>query len=139
MSDLDLAPIVARARAATRGPWIVDHAGQNRRRTMIGAPDVGGHYVGFLDLDHITRNARDNAAFIAQARTDIPALVDEVRKLRYMLARVSGWREVYRISGDTYVSAAEWAALDRAMTDQCVHDDSDPECWHFGDRDGRDG
>lgn len=48
---------------------------------MIGAPDFGGRYVGFLDIDHITRNARDNGAFIAEARDDVPVMANALRAI----------------------------------------------------------
>jgi hypothetical protein len=80
----ELAAIKARAEAATRGPW---HA-------SVGDPPAGDHYPvtaknGDDVADCLTNNplARQNAAFIAAARDDVPALVAEVEQLRLALAR----------------------------------------------------
>lgn len=64
-ANLDLDAIRARAEAATEGPWFAwDRA-------------VGWNIV-------ITRP--EDAAFIAAARTDVPALLAEVERLREALA-----------------------------------------------------
>ncbi len=86
---LDLDAIEARANAATPGPWEVEE------------------YVGVLEstsvLDRVSEPTHDwerriiasslpdepaDAAFIAHARTDVPALIAEVRRLRVMEARL---------------------------------------------------
>ncbi|MGN7133404.1 hypothetical protein ACTHQY_09035 [Rhodococcoides corynebacterioides] len=67
---LDLDAIEARADAATVGPW-----------TLIG----GGEYVtgaGLLVAPDDGGVSSDDAEFIAHARTDVPVLVAEVRRLR---------------------------------------------------------
>lgn len=77
MTDEQLAEIEARANAATPGPWV-----QSQRDTWMvyrdggGTPevDVGGGY-----------DTKENANFIAHARSDVPALVAEVRRLRVAL------------------------------------------------------
>lgn len=71
---IDLDAIEARANAATPGPWTVsrssDHPGERHIDAGLGA----GVYVA-MDV------GADDAAFIANARTDIPALVARVREL----------------------------------------------------------
>jgi hypothetical protein len=57
-SALDVAAIRARARSATPAPW--NHMGQ----------------------DHAMILGRDNVIFVDCARTDVPALCDEVERLR---------------------------------------------------------
>lgn len=72
MTDLDLDAIEARANAATPGPW--EHgADKNGGVRDIYAPDD----------THITGGALyADAVFLAYARTDVPLLVAEVRRLR---------------------------------------------------------
>ena len=99
--SLDMEAIKARETAATEGPWaygsdwthycvaqvlpggnwaflrIVESANQNSARDFSGADYYG-----------VRRKA--DAEFIAHARTDIPALVNEVESLRSELASRSG-------------------------------------------------
>ncbi len=77
MTDLDLDAIEARANAAAPGPpwgWAVS---DDRRWVDVTAR---GH-----DRVIATTYDDDLAAFIAHARTDVPALVAEVRRLRESL------------------------------------------------------
>lgn len=81
MSDeLDLDAIGARAEAAAPGPWVVFGD------ASVVAPGPG---YGDDDLLHIYDeggHGSDEATFIAHARTDVPALVAEVRRLRALVA-----------------------------------------------------
>lgn len=79
MTDLELEAIAARAEAATAGPWEVRDADAHMVR---GPRDVVLYAYNAFD-GHKQGNA--NAAFAAAARTDVPALVEEVRKLRGVL------------------------------------------------------
>lgn len=71
-SGLDLDVIEARANAATPGPW-----GALSPRADGASPvtRAGGAWIAPF-------TAEDDAEFIAHAREDVPALVDEVRRLR---------------------------------------------------------
>ena len=77
---LDLDAIQARADAATEGPWYVESSGDHHivpdvarwRGGMANALTFGGDF--------------ETAAFVAAARTDVPALVAEVRRLSAELA-----------------------------------------------------
>lgn len=71
--ELDVAAIRARAEAATSGPW--KHNGVNGVHTLIGA------CVATTQI-HEDQRRWEDAAFIAHARTDIPALLAEVARLR---------------------------------------------------------
>lgn len=77
---LDLDAIEARANAATPGPWkrlpslSIDYAVESEVSKGCGVPD--------LMIDLSGDSARADADFIAAARTDVPALVAEVRRLR---------------------------------------------------------
>ena len=109
MPELDLDAIEARYKAATPGPWEVS---PDIRPDVVSVglycneqPDGNTHLVnrvhGFKTIcgeNHIAefgknygqkmpdgttvQSALDDAYFIAHARTDIPALVAEVRRLR---------------------------------------------------------
>lgn len=91
MSDLEA--IKARAEAATPGPW------DSRRSEWADDPDlmtVDGepagdpwwvHHDGWIDADDTGLFMSEaDAAFIAHARTDVPALVAEVERLRDVVA-----------------------------------------------------
>lgn len=77
---LDLAPILARADAATEGPWRLQTAACDH-------PDADNHSAIKGGGALVVACAEDaDATFIAAARTDIPALVSEVTRLRAALA-----------------------------------------------------
>lgn len=94
MSDerkpLDLAPIKARAEAATPGPWIV-----SCRELMREGETLIAHMCG-QDVLGKSPNAACvgsyDQVFIAHARQDIPALIAEVERLREDLL----WYGVHR-------------------------------------------
>lgn len=71
MTDERLAEIEARANAATPGPW---------RYTLyfVMSPSQGL----IADIGPGSASVNSDAAFIAHARTDVPALLAEVRRLR---------------------------------------------------------
>ena len=76
---LDLDAIEARAEAATEGPWYEDDVTFGTGTLVIARFD-DTVVQSSLPLSH-TRTA-PNADFIAHARTDIPALVAELRAAR---------------------------------------------------------
>ena len=81
----DLEAIEARASAATPGPWTSPWIGDSTcRDAILGG---GGEVVGVTWRDgwHLAVTQAD-AEFIAAARTDVPALVAELRQLRAELA-----------------------------------------------------
>lgn len=95
MTEQELNEIQARADAATPGPW--EHRGKSVRthvaKTDYGAPSGwdGGicNTLGAspaFNFDPLCRKktaqAQTNAVFIAAARSDVPALVAEVRRLQ---------------------------------------------------------
>jgi hypothetical protein len=99
LSPEGLAAIKARADAASSGPW--EHKQRGTGIRGGGAYDFirrpGG---GIIAERHVSGTAAD-AEFIAAARTDVPALVAEVEKLRAELAgfRRVGWIEPDYITG----------------------------------------
>lgn len=79
--DLDLEPIKERLNAATKGPWVAIH-------DVYGysiATEDGESFVVDCDGQSPFPNYGD-VAFIAATRTDIPALIAEVERLRTILA-----------------------------------------------------
>ncbi len=89
MTPDELAAIEARANAATPGPW-TEHADGSlppdpRKIRYVRAPN-GAAIASFLRTQGLDpHEALMNGVFIAAARTDVPALVAEVRRLRDQL------------------------------------------------------
>lgn len=129
MSKLDdrLQQIEARCDAATPGPWVLFHrAGITEVQTIGDCPIAG--WQGFDNGHRAVGKHKDNGEFIAHAREDIPALLEEIARLRAELARldwvsvnerlpdttrevevtwgVQGW---YSIGSDWYTSSSGWA------------------------------
>lgn len=89
MSDLDLEAIKERCDAATPGPWALS-SWTEWGATSYGVKDVAppGGTVRDSDPAHrhcLTPMEESDAAFIAHAREDVPALVAEVERLREAL------------------------------------------------------
>lgn len=81
MTDAELDAIEKRAGAATLGPWRIrrpDHDSPEGP-TLVEGPYFLRAHVESPDFAHDTR---PDAEFIAAARSDVPALVAEVRRLR---------------------------------------------------------
>ena len=85
MNDEQLQAIKARANAATPGPWEC-----HNDDFVVVLHDGVWHTISIPDTS-------PNAAFIAAARADVPALVAEVERLRAQLAaaRIAS-QEVYK-------------------------------------------
>lgn len=99
---LDLEAIEARCAAASPGPWALgewsgrchmDHYPHGRGQCLyqyklVEAPDVVSGPEPVTIIGHDENGAilnPYNAAFIAHARQDVPALLQEVRRLRRLL------------------------------------------------------
>lgn len=78
LTDEQLAAIEARASAATRGPW--DSIGERVYAGGASAWVVAESKMWGLDGERDDYAA--DAAFVAGARADVPALLAEVRRLR---------------------------------------------------------
>lgn len=92
-----LAPIRARANAATPGPWTVERGSSAYQDVEVRAP--GNAFVA-LTGDPTFQGTVADAAFIAGTREDVPRLLDEVDRLRATLERVrSLLGEDYQRSG----------------------------------------
>lgn len=89
MSDDELAEIEARSAAATPGPWSwsadVEEVDDVYLVAAAEAPDSGPavEVVRACSYEHVTLVVSEaDAAFIARARTDVAALIGEIRRLR---------------------------------------------------------
>ena len=105
---LDLDAIEARVEAATPGPWtarlrddmweINDGSGSNFVSIVESCwlPDDcdAGQYGGIPDVD--------DARFIAHARTDVPALVAELRVAREVVEAAHKWKSALIWELSTY-------------------------------------
>lgn len=113
--ELDVDAIEARANAATPRPWAWAQTAEKGYGANVGAGCFAEDDVNCLrpldgDLTHRTddyhvdspvgelygQRAAPNAAFIAHARQDVPALIAEVRALRAALASAPAAPEVPR-------------------------------------------
>ncbi len=95
MTPADLAAIEARCEAATEGPWHTGLArtephntpqiavcGETFRKLWEGAPAVFGEPIGSPKQVCQQFGTDADAAFIAASRSDVPALLAEVRRLQ---------------------------------------------------------
>lgn len=89
--QLDLDAIEARAEAATPGPWgTVDDGSLMAPYVSVACDD--GPIITCPECHTAGGGRRADAKFIARTRTDVPALVAEVRRLRAMLDLPAGIR-----------------------------------------------
>ncbi len=79
LSEAELEQMKRLCDAATGGPWKAYWEGRDHR--------AGSHFIGTAgdDIELIGASMADYD-FIASARTDVPRLVEEVRRLRRLLA-----------------------------------------------------
>jgi hypothetical protein len=104
LSDAELTEITSLADSATRGPWYVRALDDEHAMNLVAIstePDTGAH-EHWPDFDHAVMIAAtlvqqpryvdiaderwdENAAFIAAARTVVPRLLAEIRRLRGLL------------------------------------------------------
>jgi len=89
VNEARLAEIEARCEAATARPWINGETSSGYRSiyAAIVSPETPRPLVTQLR----GQNRKPDAAFIAHARSDVPELVREVRRLREFY---EAWREV---------------------------------------------
>jgi hypothetical protein len=80
VTEEELAEIEARANAAAEGPWIVVDTFQGQES---GVEDAVGFSVvqPYIEFEN-SGLSPENARFIAAARSDIPRLITEIKRLR---------------------------------------------------------
>ena len=88
MNEQELREIEARAEAATPGPWDIGHEAPPlyAGNSCITAK-IGERMAIIFEANH-NFELDNSAAFIAHARQDVPALVEEVRRLNAENARL---------------------------------------------------
>ena len=121
MTELDLTAIKARTEAATEGPWKSWNPASGPSHLTLGgkvAWESRQSATPFGDDEVIPHWA--DATFIAAARTDVPALVAEVERLRGIEA---GAREAGRIIDRLY--EAQRPVVDAAGLGHLLADDGD--------------
>src|SRR5262249_15361143 len=84
--------IKARADAATEGPWRVHAAGMGIRGATTPYAWILSPDNGSIAERHSSGTMAD-CEFVAAARTDVPALLAEVERLRARVAEVEGERD----------------------------------------------
>jgi hypothetical protein len=96
MTERELLQIEARVRAATEAPWEAVLLNDYTDPTTIEGPEFSANTpIPNPDLDQeqymlVQRQVHMDAIFIASARSDVPALVSEVRRLRTALKFLRG-------------------------------------------------
>ncbi len=83
MTDADLKAIRERVEAATKGPWRQEYGYNN------GGMATGFFFIPEHSAGKSVEMLADDAAFIAHAREDVPALLAEVDRLRAALASLA--------------------------------------------------
>ncbi|MEV5957259.1 hypothetical protein AB0M11_26420 [Streptomyces sp. NPDC051987] len=96
-TDPDLDTIEARANAATAGPWNIelDYCDCSEYGCSHAPFAVG--FGPFTSFENTTDRHHYDAEFVAAARTDVPALVAEIRRLRAAAAAelLPAWEAMY--------------------------------------------
>jgi hypothetical protein len=125
--NLDLSAIEARAAAATPGPWREDWEGTNHFEVISDAADSPRYWVLTVSSPNrqlLIHNAAPchgpDLTFIAHARSDIPALVAEVRCLEVALANMTAECDssLARVALAEYSLASEQTAHEATRRDQ---------------------
>lgn len=96
-APLDLAAITARTNAASPGPWAARDLGG--MQWSITPARMTDEYDNLGGID-----SGDDAQFIAQARSDVPELIAEVRRLREVLTEVAKHQEDMADSLDDHIT-----------------------------------
>lgn len=88
-TPLDLDAIHARCEKATPGPWFCEPEHQRDTRPADTYDVLGPEGYLAANQEH------PDADFIAHARTDVPALLDEIKRLRELNARAQALLDGY--------------------------------------------
>lgn len=117
-TELDLDAVRARLNAATEGPWRFSNTTDTRgRKGEFRAPPP---HNGFMLVGPWTNDA--DAEFIANARTDVEALADEVERLRAGIeaatARANDWMGTAAARENALRAAESSLAAVRTLADE---------------------
>ena len=115
----DLEAIKAREAAATPGPWEVNGSPHDRHIATIGR-----HYITTPNKEGRSAHNDEEAAFIAHAREDLPALLEAVERLLSMLRDAETEAQMQTSYADQLRAVAREMAV--ALADN-GHDPGDDE------------
>ena len=87
MTSLDLAAIRQRVEKATEGPWNTGFD-YEKNDPIVLAPGYIEHTIDYTLTEGGLEHGKADAEFIAHAREDIPALLDEIDRLNATIQRV---------------------------------------------------
>ena len=109
MTEQELDAIAARAEAATPGPWVFAPSSQGSLEH--GCVLVGGRLGNGLGDDGLHVGEEEfgvhDAAFIAAARTDVPALVAALREANAKIARMQMRIETVEVECNRHAEATK--------------------------------
>ena len=94
MTDLDLAAIRQRVEKATEGPWNTGFD-YEKNDPIVLAPGYIEHTIDYPLTEVGLEHGKADAEFIAHAREDIPALLDEIDRLNVTIQRVRELHEPF--------------------------------------------
>lgn len=128
MTGIDTAKIRARAEAATEGPWFTEELDRMYVGNRADGRSSGLWALVYGTADYLAelnREARDrkraDAEFIAAARSDVPALCDEVDRLRAENEQVRGGRVGYFAAAAEAIEQRDAALARVAELDATLH------------------
>lgn len=115
MTEEQLAAIEAQADAATPAPWVPVIGGSlqypsheiwsEKSRALSGDKGVIGPWCNY-DCDHSIAARAEDVLFMASARSNVPALVAEARRLRALMKRVEWSRQE-----DPHWTSCPWGCI----------------------------
>jgi hypothetical protein len=96
------------ADAATPGPWTAEHMRENDYAAQV----VAGSDGPIADLEHAyDEQDMTDATFIAEARTAVPALLDEVDRLEAALRKIEELANEHSLRSTVAISQVARRAL----------------------------
>lgn len=124
-ASLDLDEIAARANAATPGPWKIENDYCDCSEYGCSHPPFAVAFGPFTSFENTTDRHHFDAEFAAHARTDVPTLLDEVRRLRARIAELerpaveAKRNEIRQSYADLVAAAEETKDFEGAFDVQC--------------------
>lgn len=123
MTPEELDEIERRANQATAGPWTQYDRGIGHEVHITGTNDEGYDYSVPINYGHRSTFSAADAAFITHARSDVPQLVAEVRKLREVAElhrKITRWsNEEASVSEEEYLEMDSEERIDYLPVDIC--------------------